>query len=445
MSTIDFEFSQEQLKETANKILDIATKSGASAAQLEINESIATGVDVLNNEIENFETSYDRTLALTVYVGKKRGNIGITSILPNNIEQIINQAIDIAKYTQEDPANGIADKEFICKSINCDLELYHPIIISNQTLIDKAKNIEAIALQSDKRITSSDGSSISLVKHNFVIANTNDLNLGYKTTRYSNSISLIGGETNMQTDYWYSSSRDFNDMASDYDLAQRAVSRVIRRLNKKEIKTNTYPVIFESQIAKSIIGNFLGGIKGQNLFRKLSFLNDSLNTQIFPEWLNIIEDPFITRGLSSCYFDNEGVFVQRRNLVENGTIKGYLLSSYTARKLSMNPTGNAGGSHNIIVSNNITGDVNTLAKKMDKGLIIIETIGHGLNMVTGDYSVGASGLWVEDGQIQHFVDNITISGNMKDILKNIAYISDDYHSGSIMCGSMLVDGITVSN
>lgn len=445
MSNLDFEYKQEQLSTIAATMLERAIQLGATSAQVEINECIATSVDVLNSEIENFETSYDRTTGISVFVGNKRGNVGITSIDLNNIDKIINQAIDIAKYTQEDNANGIAEKEYICTAITQDLQLYNPQTIDSQYLINKAKNIEQLGLKIDDRITSSDGASINLAKYNFIIANTNGLNLGYKTTMYSDSLSLIGDTgKSMQTDYWYSSARDFNELLNDSALAQTAGRRVLRRLNKGQIKSGVFSVIFESPIAKSIIGNFLGAISGNSLFRRLSFLNDSLNTDVFPSWLSIEEDPFIRKGLASCYFDNEGVRVTRKKIVENGTVVSYILSCYTARKLGMQPTGNAGGSHNVLVSHNTTDSLEQLIKKMGTGLVVIETIGHGLNMVTGDYSVGASGLWVKNGAVQFFVDNVTISGNMKEIFKNIAYISNDYEQSSMRCGSMLVEGINVS-
>ena len=445
MASIDFEYTQEQLKNTANQILERAVQFGATSAQIEINESIANSVDVLNGEIENFETSYDRTTGLAVYIGNKRGNVGITTITLTNIDTIINQALDIAKYTQEDKANGIADKEFLCTSQNNDLQLYNPMDIDNQTLINKAKHIEQLGLQIDPKITGSDGASVTTAKFNFVIANTNGLNLGYNTTRFNSSLSLIGtSEHGMQTDYWYSSARAYSDLSSDQILASTAANRVLRRLNNGNIQSGVYPVIFDSPIAKSIIGNFLGAISGNSLFRRLSFLNDSLGTQVFPTWLSIIDDPFITKGLSSCYFDNEGVRVSKRQLVTDGVVNGYLLSSYTARKLNMTPTGNAGGTHNITVSHNTEDNIDAMIKKMGTGLVIIETIGSGLNMVTGDYSVGASALWVKNGTVQYFVDNITISGNLRDIFKNIVSINQDFELSSMSCGAMLVDNISIS-
>lgn len=274
------------------------------------------------------------------------------------------------------------------------------------------------------------------------------MNQGYRTTRFGTSVSLIGetkaGE--MQTDYWSSSHRDFNLLLPDEELANIAVGRTLRRLNSgKKIKSGLYPVVFEASIAKSLIGNFLGAINGNNLYRKLSFLNNSLETKIFPNWINIIEDPFIYKGLSSCYFDNEGVKVKTRTLVESGVVKSYQLNCYSARKLQLETTGNSGGNHNIVVPANFNGDSYALAQNIKNGFIIIETIGHGLNMVTGDYSVGASGLWVENGEVQYFIDNLTIAGNLKDIYQKIQYIANDHNNGSIQCGSMLIDNIQVSS
>lgn len=445
MAQLEFTHSQNNLKNLATQILERALALGATSAQLEINESIETGAEILNGNIESVETSYDSNIGLSVYVGQNRGNVGISQVPPANLDMIIKQALSIAKYTQSDPLNGIANKEDLCTSFTDNLQLYNPISIDNLQIIQEALELEKIGVSSDKQVNASDGAAISLGKYNFVIANTNGLNLGYTTTRYSKSLSLIGQtKKGMQTDYWYSNARDYNDLENNLDLAAHAVSRVKRRLSNGKIKSGSYSVIFESTIAKSLISNFLGAISGGSLYRKLSFLNDSLNTQVFPDWLNITEDPFIIKGSSSCYFDNEGVNVCRRDLVRSGIVNGYLLSSYSARKLGMKVTGNAGGNHNIQVSSNTIGDINTLAAKMSNGLVIIETIGHGLNMVTGDYSVGASGLWVENGEIKFFVEGLTIAGNLKTIFKDIRYISNDYTKGSIRCGSMLVDNIDVS-
>jgi PmbA protein len=445
MAQLEFTHTQNDLKNLADLILNRATALGATSAGLEINESIETGVDILNGRIESVESSYDSNIALTVYVGQNRGNVGISQVPPGDLDMIIRQALDIAKYTQADPISGIANKEDLCNSFTDNLQLYNPTAIDNAQIIQHALELEKIGLTMDKQVNASDGAAISLGKYNFVIASTNGLNLGYTTTRYSKSLSLIGQtKKGMQTDYWYSNARAYEDLDSNLDLAAHAISRVKRRLKNGKIKSGSYSVIFESTIAKSLISTFLGAISGGSLYRNLSFLNNSLNTQVFPKWLTIIEDPFVIKGSSSCYFDNEGVRVSQRDLVGNGIVNGYLLSCYSARKLGMKTTGNAGGNHNIQVSSNTVGDINTLAAEMKHGLVIIETIGHGVNTVTGDYSVGASGLWVENGEIKFFVDGLTIAGNLKNIFKNIRYISNDYTKGSIQCGSMLVDGIDIS-
>lgn len=441
----EFEYTQEYLQNLAKQIVDRAISLGATAAEIELNHSISTNVDVLNQEIENFETSYGCESALTVYLGKQKGHVSVTKLPPVDLDQLIRQALDIAKYTQEDAANGLADKAWLCEGINQDLKLYNPSNIDNLALVEYTKEIEALALQSSDKIKASEGSSVNLVKTNFVYANSLGFDLGYPTTRASNSVSLIGSnQAGMQTDYWYSSERDFNDLLSPQELAITAANRLIRRLNKGKIKSGKYSVIFEAPIAKTLIGTFLGAISGGNLYRKLSFLNDSINTQVFPQFVNIIEDPFVIKGSSSCYFDAEGVKVSSRNLVENGILQGYLLNSYCARKLGLTTTGNAGGNHNILVNSNFSGSVLDLAKQLSRGLIIIETIGHGVNLVTGDYSVGASGLWVENGEVQFFVDNLSISYNLKDLFKEIAYIGNDYTKSSVNVGSILVPQINVS-
>ncbi len=440
MTKLQFIYQQSQLSDYANDIINRAIKLGASQAQVELSESISTDIEVLDQKIENFETSHESQMLLTVYLGQQKGHIGISNIDTKNLDTIIKQALEIAKYTQADPANGILEKQFLTKKLPTDLQLYMPHNENNDTLISTVMDIEQKALSSDKRITASDGASVSLTSYNFVTANSNDFNLGYQTSRYSNSVSLIGNTKNgMQTDYWYSSSRNYTKLLTSAELANHAANRLLRRLNKGEFKQSTCKVIFESTIAKSIIGALIAALSGNSQYRKLSFLNDSLGNKVLPEWLSIEEDPFIPEGLSSCYFDNEGGQVYQRKLVDNGLVSGYLLSAYSARKLNMQPTGNAGGAHNLKVTSNFNGDLIALAREMHSGLIIIETIGHGLNSVTGDYSVGASGLVVIDGKISHFTDNLTISGNMRDIYNNILCIANDSSPGSLLCGSMLIE------
>jgi PmbA protein len=447
MSQLNFEYTTDNLQKIANNVLERALQLGATSAQIEINENIAGGVDILNGNIENFETSYGSSLSLQVYNGYNRGAVSVSKINPQNLDEIITRAIDIAKHTKPDPFNGVPEASLLCKSIKGDLELFNPKVLSHHDLINNAKEIEHFGTTLNNKTQTSDGASIGYSQYSFVLANTNGFNQGYQMTRYNKSLSLIGDTPEgMQTDSWYDSSLDFDNLMSNQSLAQKAIERTVRRLNKGSIKSGVYSVIFESGIAKSFIGNFLGAISGSNLFRHLTFLDNSLNTEVFPKWLDIYEDPSIKKSSRSCYFDNEGVMVQARELVKNGSVNGYLLNCYSARKLGLTTTGNAGGNHNIAVTSNFSGDIYEFAKKLATGLIIIETIGHGLNMVTGDFSVGASGLWVENGEIQFFVDNLTMSGNLKDIYKNIRYIGDDYSPNSSMqCGSMLVDEVNISS
>lgn len=440
MTQLDFLYSQKQLQETAKEIISESIKLGATSAQVELSESISRDVEVLNQHIDNFETSHENQLLLTVFKGHKKGNVGISSIKLDNLHTVIQQALDIATYTEEDSANGLLDPEYMAVTKDKNLNLYNTYSIDNQELIRQTKELEDFAATGNSLIKNSDGASISLTHYNFVTANSNGFNDGYQTSRFSKYVSLIGeNQFGMQTDYWYTSTRDYYDLESNQRIAKLAQDRVLRRLNHGEYQSGKPKVIFETQIAKSIIGSLMGAISGSNQYRKLSFLNDSINQLVLPEWVTINENPFINKGLSSCYFDNEGGEVYYRDIVSSGKINGYLLSSYSARKLSMKPTGNAGGNHNLSVTSNFNGNLDCLAKEINNGIIIIETIGHGLNMVTGDYSVGASGLVVESGIICEFVDNLTIAGNMKDIFKNIALIANDYNHGSILCGSMLIN------
>lgn len=444
MSSLNFLYSQQRLQEKANLIIDEALKMGASSAQVELSESISTDVEILNQQIDNFETSHENQLLITVFKGHKKGNVGISSIEPKNLPYIIQQALDIATFTEEDNCNGILEKEYLAQNTEKNLNLYNPQDVSNQELISQAKDLELIASNNSK-IKSSDGSSVSMTHYNFVTANSNGFNDGYQTSRYSKYVSLIGeNKEGMQTDYWYASSRNFNNLDSNSLIAQKAQERVLRRLDPALIKNITPTIVFETQIAKSIIGSLMGAISGSSIYRKLSFLNDSIGKLILPEWITISENPFIQEGLSSCYFDNEGGQVNQRNIIENGCINGYLLSGYSARKLNMKPTGNSGGNHNLEISSNFNGGVSEIAKEINNGIIIIETIGHGLNMVTGDYSVGASGMVIENGLIVGFADNLTIAGNMIDIFKNISLIANDYTHSSILCGSMVINEGVIS-
>ncbi len=466
-TSMNFLYEQSELKVLANDILQMAKQLGATDAEVEITEGVSQGVDILNHEIENIETSYGNNLALSVYINHNVGNISTTNIDVDNIDSIswlVQKAIDIAKYTEADDRNGIAESQYLCKNIDRDLQLCHNNNLNINNLINDAKCIELAGIACDNKLLTSDGASVSLSMQNFVLASTNGINLGYQMSSYANSLKLIAKtqDNSMQSDYWYSKARNYNNLLNADTLAKTAFNRILRRLNKDKITSGKYAVIFESSVAKAIISSFLNTITGNAQYRKLSFLQDSLRTQIFSKEISIIDDPYINQGLSSCYFDAEGVKVQTRSVVDDGILENYILSCYSARKLNLQPTGNAGGTHNIIVNFanknlikqfncdktiNPVSDTNidTLIKQMYNGLIIIETIGNGINSVTGDYSFGASGLLVKNGIIQFFVDNITISGNLKQLFSNIINIANDCSlNSSMLCGSLLTDGVLVS-
>ena len=448
MSELTFEYTQNDFKMIANKILDMSHQMGATSASLQITESIDKYVGILNNNIENFEINANNSMSLTVYIGHNRGNVNISKIkLPQAQEQdFIQHALDIAKNTQADQYNGIAEAHLLCKNMERQLELFHPISLSNQQLIETTKDLESRSLNIHERINTSDGAAVSYTHSNFLLATTNNFVSGYSASRYAKSINLIGKSgQELHLDSWSDASRNFNNLLANQDIAYIAVKRILRRLNKGTISTGTYPVIFETSIAQGLIAKFLAAINGNNLYRKLSFLNDSLNQKIFPEWITIVDDPFIKQGNASEYFDGEGVSVMQRDLVKNGKINSYLLNCYCARKMHMESTGHASGYHNVHITTNFDGGIEQLATTMGRGLIIIETIGSGLNMVSGDYSVGASGLWVENGSIQFFVNNITIAGNLRQIYNDILHISNDYSNhDAIHCGSILVKQINVA-
>jgi len=451
MSNFDFILSSTQMEQISAQVIDKAKQRGATDAQVELAEVISLSADVLNSQVENFESSYDSNLSVVVLIGKHKGSASITKFDDATIDQAIAQAIDIAKYTEADEANNLlAHKYLLQDKVNDDyLQLYHPTVIDSRDMVSQAIALEQIVL-GNSQIKQSDGASLSYSWYNFLVANTNGFCNGYKTTRYNKTVSLIAeNEHGMQTDYAYDSTRSYLDLQSNAIVANRAIDNCLLKLTRYTgtVTPGKYSIIFINQLSSKIISSIAAGLSGGSLYRKLSFLNDSMGKLILPNWLNITEDPFITKGLSSCYFDNEGYAVKSRELIKDGCVNGYLLSNYTATKMDLEPTGNAGGAHNLVVNSNFSGDYLDMASTLKQGLIVLETIGHGLNMVTGDYSVGASGLWVENGEICGYVDNLTIAGNLTEILHNIDKIGTDILTNTgIRCGSMLIqDCIQISN
>jgi len=444
MSDSGFSYSFDQIKQMSEDVLKVAKRLGASSAEAELSLSIGQNVSVRMGEVENIEYNRDKGMSVTVYFGKQKGHASTSDMSPQALADTVAAACNIAKYTAQDEFCGLADAELMATDIQ-DLDLHHPWDISVDEAIEIARVCEAAALAVDSRITNSEGASVSTGTGFFAYSNSHGFTGGYSSSRHGVSCSVIAeSDANMQRDYWYSTARAAEDLQSAADIGKVAGERTVRRLNAKKIKTCQVPVLFEAPLASGLISTLISAISGGNLYRKSSFLLDSLGKQIASPLLNIYEDPFIKKGLASSPFDNEGVATKARQLVKDGVLQGYVLSSYSARKLGMKTTGNAGGNHNLLIQPGAN-DFAGLLKQMGTGLVVTELLGHGMNMVTGDYSRGAAGFWVENGVIVHPVEEITIASNMVDMLKAIIGIGNDVLvQGSKQVGSILIERMTVA-
>lgn len=435
----------DQLQQIAQDIIQLTRKAGASSAETEVSFGTGQNVSVRQGETENIEYNRDKGCSVTVYFGHRKGYASTSDLSPQALKDTVQAACNIAKYTAEDPFCGLAEAALMATDFP-DLSLHHPWHIDVDAALALAKRCEAAALAVDPRISNSEGASIYSQSGAFAYANSHGFIGGYPSSRHSISCSVIAEVDGlMQRDYWYSSARDALDLATPEQVGQTAGSRTVKRLGARPIKTGQYPVIFEAPLASGLISTLISAISGGNLYRKSSFLLDSLGQQIASPLLQIDENPFLLKGAASSSFDNEGVACRPRTLVENGVLHGYLLGSYSARKLDMQSTGNAGGAHNILVRS--TGQsLAELLQTMNTGLLVTELLGHGMNMVTGDYSRGAAGYWVENGEIIHPVEEITIASNMREMLKGILAIGNDHipHS-SRLTGSILIDRMTVAS
>ncbi len=435
----------EQLQQITQDVLKTAKQAGATSAETEVSFGTGQNVSVRLGETENIEYNRDKGISVTVYFGQQKGHASSSDLSQQALKDTVEAACNIAKYTAKDAFCGLADAELMATEIP-DLDLYHPWQLSVDEAVEIAKACEAAAINVDKiRITNSEGAGVSNSESIFAYANSHGFVGGYASSRHSISCSVIAEDKgNMQRDYWYTSSRDFKDMDSASYVGNLAGKRTIRRLGARTIQTGQYPVLFESPLASGLISSLIGAISGGSLYRKSSFLLDSLGKKVASNVLNITENPHIKKGGASSPFDSEGVATHARQLVENGILQGYMLSSYSARKLGMQSTGNAGGSHNLIVQS--TGqNFAELLQLMGTGLLVTEVLGHGLNMVTGDYSRGAAGFWVENGVIAYPVEEITIAGNMKDMLNQMIAIGNDViKNSSKLTGSILIERMTVA-
>jgi PmbA protein len=410
-----------------------------------VSDGFGQNVTVRRGVVETIEYNRDKGLAVTVYIGQKRGNASTSDFSPQAVRDTVSAALSIARYTAADDCAGLADTDLLASEFP-NLELYFPWDLPVEQAIQIAQTCEAAAFAVDKRITNSEGGSVSLSESQFVYANSLGFMGGYPTSRHSISCAVIAGrDDSMQRDYWYSVARNAADLDQADSVGKKAGSRSVARLGAKKIATCEVPVLFEAPIASSLIGHFVGAISGGSLYRKSSFLMDSVGKQVFAPDIQIQEKPHLKKGLASGAFDNEGVTTVDRKVVENGIVQGYFLGSYSARKLGLKTTGNAGGNHNLIIDNGAPMAFSELLKKMGKGLLVTELLGQGVNAVTGDYSRGAAGYWVEGGEIQHAVEEITIAGNLKEMLPGICAMGNDtLVQGSKQCGSLLIDRMTVA-
>jgi len=445
MADSGFSYSLDEIKQMSADVLKVAKGYGASAAEAELSLSIGQNVSVRLGQTETIEYNRDKGMSVTVYFGQQKGHASTSDLSAQALKDTVLAACNIAKYTAKDEFCGLADANLMAQDIK-DLDLHHPWQISVDEAMLIAQACEAAALAVDPRINNSEGASVSSGRGYFAYSNSHGFTGGYASSRHGISCSVIAESgDSMQRDYWYSTARAAEDLQSPEYIGKVAGERTVRRLNSKKIKTCQVPVLFEAPLASGLISSLISAISGGNLYRKSSFLLDSLGKQVASPLLNIYEDPHLLRGLASCPFDNEGVATHARQLVKDGVLQGYVLGSYSARKLGMQSTGNAGGNHNLIVQSGHS-DFAALLKQMGTGLLVTELLGSGMNMVTGDYSRGAAGFWVEDGVIVHAVEEITIAGNMADMLKSIVAIGNDVLvQGSKQVGSILIERMTIAS
>jgi PmbA protein len=440
---LDIESEIQQLETIASKLIKMATAKGATQAEVGFSKSLGLSVKVRDRDIETLEFNRDNGLGLTVYFGDKKGSASSTDLSEKGLEYAVEAACNIAKYTQEDPYSGLIDASFLAKEA-IDLELDHPCGLTAEQAKTIALECEQAGL-SQQGIYQSEGASFNCHRGIRYLANSHGFSAAVPSTRQSLSCVLIAkDEQGMQRDYDYSVSRDFNQLESPETIGLSAAKKVVQRLGAKSIKTQKAPVLMMPDMARGLVGHFCSAIRGGSLYRKSSFLLDSLNQRVFPEFVSFNEKPFIKGGLASAWFDSDGMQTREQAIVEQGEVKTYLLDSYSARRLELQPTGHAGGLHNLQVQ---TGELgfDDLVKKMQRGLIVTDVMGQGVNLVTGDYSRGASGFWVESGEVQHFVEEITIASNLKDMFANLVAIGNDVDKrSSNLTGSWLLDEMTIA-
>ncbi len=434
----------DNLKNLVESILAEAKRQGATDAEVDVGTNKGFTVSSRKAEVESVEYHQDKGISLNVYFGKRLGSASLSDFSREAIESAVKAACNIARFTDEDPCSGLAEKELLAFNYP-EIELFFPWKISVAEAIKLACECEAIALAKDKRISNSEGAMITTSESYHAYGNSQGFIGLSSATRHEISCVMIAKEKEeMQRDFSYTTACDPDMLRSIKDIANEAVDRTIRRLGAKSLKTCKVPVIFPAEEARGLLGHFVSAIQGGSLYRKSSFLVDHLGKKVFPEHIQIQEHPHLAKALGSAPFDDDGVNTTDNIFIENGILRNYCLSVYSARKLGMKSTGNAGGVHNLSISHSEK-DLEALIKTMDKGLLVTEVMGQGINIVTGDYSRGASGFWIEHGKIQYPVDEITIAGNLRDIYARVIEIGNDIdRRGNIHTGSILIEEMTVA-
>jgi PmbA protein len=446
-----FAYTRAQFEQSVEDALAMAKKFGATDAGVEVSEGVGLSVSVRKGELENVERNRDKSLGVAVYLGQRRGNASTSDFSAAALEQTVRAAYDIARFTAEDPVAGLPEEQDLARGadVQRDLDLFHPWAIDAEAAAELSRRCEHAAISTDKRITNSEGAGVSAQQSHFFAGNSRGFRGGYASSRHSLSVAPIAGRGNgMQRDAWYSSMRDAAELAAPEAVGRYAAERALSRLKSRKIATCEVPVLFESTLAAGLLGAYVQATSGGALYRKATFLLDSLGKQVLADHIDIDEDPFIAKGKASAPFDDEGVLTRQRKVVDAGVTQGYFLSSYSARKLGMRTTGHAGGSQNLVLKSRLTqpdDDLNAMLRKLHRGLFVIELMGQGVNYVTGDYSRGAAGFWVEGGQIVHPVEEVTIAGHLPQMLKQIVAVgADTYTSGGKTTGSILIERLKVA-
>jgi PmbA protein len=447
LSETRFSHSLDALRSLAGDVLVHARKAGASDCEVDVSESFGQSVTARRGEVETIEYNRDKGIGVTVYLGRRKGYASTSNITSTALRETVEAALSIARHTAEDACAGLPEEELLASREQgfADLDLYHPWPLSVEEAADLACRCEHAAFAVSPLVTNSEGATVSIQEGQFIAANSLGFMGGYPTSRHGLSCSVIAGKGDgMQRDDWYSTARDPEEISSPEAIGDYAARRALSRLNPRRIKSCKAPVLFEAPLAAALIASFVHAASGGALYRKTSFLVDCLGKRVFPTAVRIDERPHLPGALASSMFDDDGVATRDRAVVAKGELQGYFLSAYTARKLGLATTGNAGGCHNLIVRPGRE-DFQGLIRKMGRGLLVTELLGHGINYVTGDYSRGAAGYWVEDGEIRHAVEEITVAGNLRNMFLDIAAVGNDVLvRGSRQVGSILIGEMRIA-